>query len=89
MLAAMFLLEAADRIGGSAADELREASRWYDEVSRELAIVAERFPFHQRKPEHIRDVESLSFASRALSRAQSAEQRGLERLQCIVGLLDV
>ncbi|TMV45909.1 hypothetical protein FE783_27595 [Paenibacillus mesophilus] len=88
MLASMFLLEAADRIGGGAAARLREAAKWYDDVSRELAVVAERFPFHRRRPEHIRDSESLDAASRALSRAQSAEQRGLERLRHIVGLLD-
>jgi hypothetical protein len=87
MLAAHFLQEAAERIGGSTAFELREAAKWYDTVAQELIILTERFPFHQRSPEHIRDEEALDQASCALGRAQIAEHRALEKLQRIVYMI--
>jgi len=83
-LAAQFLVEAADRIGGVNAIELYEAAKWYDEVSQELKFVAEKFPFHQRSPEHIRDGDALDQASHALGRAQRAEQQGMERIKRLV-----
>lgn len=87
MLASQFLQEAAERIGGAKAFELREAAKWYDSVAQELNILTERFPFHQRSPEHIRDEEALDQASRALSRAQIAERRALEKLQRIAHMI--
>lgn len=86
-LAAQFLLEASERIGGEKAIELCESAKWYEEVSQELKFVAEKFPFHQREPEHIRNGDALVQASLALGRAQSAEQQGVEKIRGLVNKL--
>ncbi|RKN82034.1 hypothetical protein [Paenibacillus ginsengarvi] len=87
MLAALFLKEAADRLGEPYADRLREAADWYDTAAQQLDVVARLFPFHTRKFQHIREDEAIRDAVRALSEARHAERRGMEKLEGIVKVL--
>ncbi|MEF3303273.1 hypothetical protein [Paenibacillus sp. GYB003] len=87
MLAALVLEEAAERLGGLVAGELRETASRYGEAARELNAVAELFPFHTRRFEHIREAEAVRTASRAIANAGHAERKGLESLARIVRML--
>lgn len=87
-LAVEFLKEAKERLNDSKLDPLfDEAISHYDVVARKLKRVEDLFPFHTRKPEHIKDAERRQKAIEALKAAREAEEKGLEALQKIVDQL--
>ena len=82
-----FLKEAKERLDSKLAPLFDEAISHYDVVARNLKRVEELFPFHTRKPEHIKDAERRQKAIEALKTARAAEEKGLETLQKIVDQL--
>lgn len=82
-LAADFLLEARDRIGGSGVPFFDEAAKLYSGIAAELEVIAELFPFPPAE-EHIKDENRRNKAIAALKRAQQLEEQGLKSLVKII-----
>jgi len=74
-----FLKEAKERLGGPVGP-FDEAIAHYEVVAEKLKVVAERFPFLGRQPEHIRDEGRRAEAAEALRAARKAEEAGLAAL---------
>jgi len=64
-----------------------EALDQYQVVSENLQTVANTFPFHGMKPEHVKDQARIRTAIDALRTARDAEADGLEALRRIVNEL--
>lgn len=82
-----FLREARERIGGETGPLFEEATSHYEVVAENLRRVADTFPFHGRKPEHIEDETRRDTALECLKAARAAEESGLGALARIVGAL--
>ena len=82
-----FLKEAKDRLDDKFASLFGEAISHYDVVAHKLKRVEDLFPFHTRKPEHIKDEMRRNKAIEALKVARDAEAKGLESLKKIVAAL--
>jgi hypothetical protein len=82
-----FLKEAKKRLDDELAPLFNDAITHYSSVSDNLKKVVELFPFHERKPEHLEDEESINKAIEALNNAKKSEEKGLETLEKIAGLL--
>ena len=74
-----FLKEAKERLGEPAAP-FDEAIGYYEVVAENLKKVAELFPFHGLKSEHIQDEGRRAEAAAALRAAREAEAAGLAAL---------
>ncbi|MGA9351331.1 MAG: hypothetical protein WBW48_21340 [Anaerolineae bacterium] len=85
--AVLFLQEAKERLDGQAAALFDEALDQYQVVSENLQTVANTFPFHGMKPEHVKDQAQIRTAIDALRTARDAEADGLEALRRIVNEL--
>jgi len=83
-----FLAEAKERLAKPELDALfDEAISHYDVVTRKLGRVENLFPFHTRKPSHIKEAERRKKAITALEAARDAEAKGLEALGKIAKIL--
>lgn len=82
-----FLREAKGRIGGELGPPFDEAIGHYEAVAHNLRTVADTFPFHGRKPEHIEDEARRRRAMESLKAARSAEEAGLGALERILSEL--
>lgn len=82
--AVQFLQEAEERLGGPVSSLLEEALEPYRQVSENLQIVADAFPFFDMKPEYLCDKNRVGKALVSLRAARDAEAKGLSRLQKIV-----
>ncbi len=86
-MAAPFLLEAADRIGGQAAGFMRQGAHEYDVIHEHLRSVRDLYPFHGRKQEDMKDRTRISQAVQHLERAKEMERKGLQTLERIAAAL--
>jgi hypothetical protein len=82
-----FLKEAKERIGGKLRPTFDEAAGRYEVAAQNLEKVAEAFPFHARKPEHITDGERRKTAVAHLKNARKAEASGLRAVEKILSEL--
>jgi hypothetical protein len=85
--AVQFLREAKKHIGDGTGSLFDEAIGHYESVGQSLRAVAEAFPFHGRRPEHIQDEAHRQEAIEHLRAARSAEESGLAALERILGQL--
>lgn len=85
--AVLFLQEARARLGNRLGSLFDEAINHYRVVAQNLGQVADTFPFHGLKPEHIQDPGRRSLALERLRAARDAEASGLDTLRRIAGEL--
>lgn len=85
--AVAFLREARERLGTQTAALFDEALHPYEVLASNLKTVADTFPFHGLKPEHIKDQERLHPALECLKSARDAEALGLKALERLVEAL--
>lgn len=85
--AVQFLKEAKARLHYRFTPLFDEAIDHYDIVARNLKWIEERFPFHTRKPEHIKNERRRNNAIEALRNSRRAEEAGLRVLEKIISEL--
>ena len=85
--AVAFLREAKERTGGKLSSVFDQAIEHYEVVAGHLKKVADTFPFHDRKPEHIKDETRCHTAIESLRAARNAEEAGLRVLEKIASEL--
>ena len=82
-----FLKEAKERIGGQSGVLFDEAIHYYEVVAENLKKVADTYPFHGLKPEHIKDEDRRRSALEYLRAARTNEESGLKALEKILSEL--
>jgi hypothetical protein len=82
-----FLKEARERLALELNPLFDEAIRHYEMVATNLKRVADTFPFHGIKPEHIKDETRCRTALEYVTAARNAEESGLKALEKILSRL--
>lgn len=86
-LGVAFLKEARERLNDNLSPSFDEAISHYEVVAQNLKEVADTFPFHGQKPEHIKIEARRRTAAEALKGTRNAEESGLKALERIAGEL--
>jgi hypothetical protein len=82
--AALFLSEAADRIGGASASRLRDAAAIYQDIYEVLHAYAQLLPFEGKAAHLYMERTRLQQAVSLVSQAKRAEEAALRKLEGII-----